>query len=58
MGQETGVIENGDLFLEQGHISISGRRFEKFGGQTYHVDDGFFTTCLCESRRPEWKLSA
>ena len=57
LGQETGVIQNGDLFLEQGHISMSGRRFEKFGGQTYHVDDGFFTTCLCESGRPSWKFS-
>ena len=58
MGQETGVIQNGDLFLEQGHISMTGRRFEKFGGQTYHVDDGFFTTCLCESGPPSWKISA
>jgi LPS-assembly protein len=58
LGQETGVIENGDLFLEQGHISMSGRRFEKFGGQSYHVDDGFFTTCLCESGPPSWKFSA
>ncbi|HKY10237.1 MAG TPA: LPS assembly protein LptD [Candidatus Binatia bacterium] len=58
MGQETGYIENGDLFLEQGHISMTGRRFEKFGGQTYHVDDGAFTTCLCESGPPSWKFSA
>ncbi|MGE5220268.1 MAG: LPS-assembly protein LptD, partial [Chloroflexota bacterium] len=58
MENETGVIENGDLFLEQGHVSMSGRRFEKFGGQTYHVDDGFFTTCLCESGPPSWKFSA
>ena len=58
LGQETGVIENGDLFLEQGHISMSGRRFEKFGGQTYRVDDGFFTTCLCESGPPSWKFFA
>jgi LPS-assembly protein len=58
LGQETGVIHNGDLFLEQGHISMSGRRFEKFGGQSYHVDDGFFTTCLCETGRPSWKFSA
>lgn len=55
---ETGVIENGDLFLEQGHISMSGRRFEKFGGQSYHIDDGSFTTCLCESGPPSWKFSA
>lgn len=58
MGKETGEIHNGDLFLEQGHISMTGRRFEKFGGQTYHVDDGFFTTCLCESGPPSWKFSA
>jgi LPS-assembly protein len=58
MENETGVIQNGDIFLEQGHISLSGRRFEKFGGQTYHVDDGFFTTCICESGPPSWKFSA
>ena len=58
LGQESGVIENGQLFLEQGHISMSGRRFEKFGGQTYRVDDGFFTTCLCESGPPSWKFFA
>ena len=58
MEKETGELHNADLFLEQGHISISGRRLEKFGGQTYHIDDGFFTTCLCESGAPSWKFSA
>jgi LPS-assembly protein len=56
--KETGEILNGDLFLEDGHVSMTGRRFQKFGGQTYHVDDGFFTTCLCESGAPSWKFSA
>ena len=55
--KETGEIQNGDLFIEQGHISISGRRFEKLGGQTYHIDEGFFTTCLCESGPAPWKFS-
>lgn len=58
MDKETGEIQNGDLFLEDGHISMTGRRFQKFGGQTYHVDDGFFTTCLCESGAPSWKFSS
>ncbi|MGH7795078.1 MAG: LPS-assembly protein LptD, partial [Candidatus Binatia bacterium] len=58
LGTETGEILNGDLFLEQGHISLTGRRFQKFGGQTYHIDDGFFTTCLCESGPPSWKFFA
>lgn len=58
MENETGELHNADLFLEQGHLSMSGRRFEKFGGQTYHIDDGFFTTCLCESGAPSWKFFA
>jgi len=58
LGNETGEIRNGDLFLEDGHVSMSGRRFQKFGGQSYHVDDGFFTTCLCESGPPSWKFYA
>jgi len=58
MGTEAGVIENGDIFLENGHLSMNGRRFEKFGGQTYHIDDGYFTTCLCDSGAPSWKFYA
>jgi LPS-assembly protein len=59
MGKETGQLKNAELFIEEGHISMSGRRMEKFEGQTYHVDEGFFTTCLCEpGSRPSWKFSA
>lgn len=58
LGDETGEIVNGDLFLEEGHISLNARRFQKFAGQTYRVDDGFFTTCLCESGAPSWKFFA
>src|SRR4051794_7460579 len=56
--KETGDLRKADLFLDQGHISMSGERFQKLGGQTYHVDEGFFTTCLCESGRPPWKFFA
>ena len=58
MEKETGTIEKGDLFLEKGHLSLAGRRIEKSSGQAYHIDDGFFTTCLCESGAPTWKISA
>jgi LPS-assembly protein len=58
LGKETGEIQKGDIFIEQGHITITGRRFQKFGGQAYHVDEAFFTTCLCESGAPSWKFSA
>jgi lipopolysaccharide assembly outer membrane protein LptD (OstA) len=58
MEKETGEIQNGDLFLEDGHVSMSGSRLQKLGGQSYHVDDGFFTTCLCETGAPSWKFYA
>ena len=58
MEQEIGEIRNGDLFLENGHVSMSGSRFQKLGGQSYQVDDGFFTTCLCETGAPSWKFYA
>ncbi len=58
LGRETGEARNADFFIEQGHLSISGRRFQKFAGQSYRVDDGFVTTCLCASGAPDWKFSA
>ncbi|MGH7846133.1 MAG: LPS-assembly protein LptD [Candidatus Binatia bacterium] len=54
---EIGRIEQGEIFLDKSHLSITGRRFDKFTGQVYHVDEGFFTTCLCESGSPSWKIS-
>jgi LPS-assembly protein len=56
--KETGEIYKGDMFLEQGHVSVSGERLQKFAGQTYHIDQGFFTTCVCESGRSHWRISA
>jgi len=56
--EEIGTIENGDLFLEKGHVSLTGRRLEKYAGQSYHIDKGIFTTCLCEDGPPTWKISA
>ena len=56
--KETGEIQKGDMFIEQGHVSMSGQRLQKFSGQTYHIDEGFFTTCLCESGATPWRISA
>ncbi|MFQ5850833.1 MAG: LPS-assembly protein LptD [Candidatus Binatia bacterium] len=56
--EEIGEIREGEVFVERGHLSLSGRRFQKFTGQVYHIDQGVFTTCLCESGPPSWKISA
>lgn len=56
--QETAEVGDADLFFAERQLSVTGRRFQKLPGQTYHVDDAFFTTCLCESGSPSWKIGA
>ena len=58
LATETGELQNGDMFIEQNHVSISGQRLQKFTGQTYHIDQGFFTTCMCEAGATPWRISA
>ena len=58
LATETGELQKGELFIEQNHVTISGQKLQKFGGQTYHIDQGFFTTCMCESGPTEWRISA
>ncbi len=50
--QETGIIEFGRGFLADGNFHFSGALIEKVGPQTYHVEDGSFTTC--DGDRPSW----
>jgi LPS-assembly protein len=56
--RETGELQKGELFIEQNHVSISGQKLQKFSGQTYHIDQGFFTTCICEPGVIPWRISA
>jgi LPS-assembly protein len=58
MREEKWEIEQGEVFIEESHISLSGRSLKKFDGQAYHIDDGSFTTCLCESGTPTWQIKA
>jgi LPS-assembly protein len=56
--KETGELQKGELFIEQNHVSLSGQKLQKFSGQTYHIDQGFFTTCICEPGATPWRISA
>ena len=58
LADETGTILDADVFIEEGNVSLSGSRVEKFVGQTYRVEDGLFTTCLCEGGTPPWRIGA
>jgi len=50
--KETGLIEFGRGFLADGNFHFSGALVEKLGPQTYHVQDGTFTTC--DGDEPSW----
>ncbi len=58
LADETGTILDAEVFIEDGNVSLSGTRVEKFAGQTYQVEDGLFTTCLCEDGTPPWRIGA
>lgn len=55
---ETGTVLDPEVFLEERNLSVRGSRLEKFAGQTYEVEDGSFTTCLCEQGPPPWRIGA
>jgi LPS-assembly protein len=55
---ETGTILNGNIYIESNRFRIVGRKFEKFQGQRYRINDGEFTTCSCALGPNPWKLTA
>jgi LPS-assembly protein len=54
LDQKTGVVEGGRGFLSAGNFHFSGAVIEKLGPQTYHMEDGAFTTC--DGDKPSWHI--
>jgi LPS-assembly protein len=55
--EETGALEQGSVFLNKNHYQLTGSHFEKFPGQSYRIDRGRFTTCLCrDGGAPSWSI--
>jgi LPS-assembly protein len=55
--EETGSMELGAVELHESRYQLTGRRFEKFPGQSYRIDDGSFTTCRCgPGEPPSWSV--
>lgn len=58
LAEETGTIADAEVFIEEGGLSFGGTRVEKFAGQTYRIEDGLFTTCLCGDGTVPWRIGA
>jgi lipopolysaccharide assembly outer membrane protein LptD (OstA) len=54
---ETGELENGTVLLNANKLTITGTKMQKSYGQTYHIENGEFTTCQCGSGAPSWSIA-
>jgi LPS-assembly protein len=54
---ETGTLSNGNVYLNGNHLTITGEKLEKSFGQTYHIENGQFTTCRCGAGAPSWSIA-
>jgi len=55
--EETGALDTGSVFLNKNHYQLTGAHFEKLPGQSYRIDSGRFTTCLCSGGgAPSWSV--
>ncbi len=53
---QTGVMENGSLFVRKGNVHLKARRMYKLVGESYRLERGDFTTC--DADPPSWKFTA
>ncbi len=55
--EETGALDTGSVYLNKNHYQLTGAHFEKFPGQSYRIDGGRLTTCLCSGTSPpSWSV--
>jgi len=55
IGPATGVIVNGKLLLTRHNVYLEGKKLEKTGDSTYHIEEGSFTTC--DGTTPDWRIT-
>jgi LPS-assembly protein len=54
---ETGEINNGTITLPKEQYFLMGKRMHKAVGQTYHIENGKFTTCFCDTFvKADWSI--
>ena len=54
---ETGEIHNGTITLPREQYILMGKTLHKAVGQTYHIENGAFTTCQCDNfAKTDWSI--
>lgn len=57
LDEETGFLEGAEIKSHRMQYSLWGDRVEKGLGQSYHIENGRFTTCHCAEGPPSWSVS-
>ncbi len=55
LNSETGILYNGSIRISSNNYTISSRKIEKTGKQSFSIEKGSLTTCPCEPE-PDWKF--
>jgi len=55
LSSETGTINQGTIFLQEGNYYLSGEKLRKTGEFSYDAEKGSITTC--EGETPAWKIT-
>ena len=55
LSSETGTINQGTIFIQDGNYYISGDKLRKTGAFTYDAEKGSITTC--KGKTPDWKIT-
>ncbi|MBI3248573.1 MAG: LPS-assembly protein LptD [Deltaproteobacteria bacterium] len=55
---ETGKIGDGTVRLPRNQYILTGKVLQKSYGQSYHIEDGAFTTCQCDTfQQADWSVA-
>ncbi|GBC59337.1 organic solvent tolerance protein [Desulfonema ishimotonii] len=55
LGDETGTVHNGQIFIKENHFYIRGDRIEKVGRAEYMAYKASVTSC--DGEKPDWKIT-
>ncbi len=57
LDDEIGALMKAQVSSPHFQFSLSGDRIEKGRGQSYHIENGRFTTCQCGQGAPSWSIA-
>ena len=55
LSTQTGIINQGTIFIEENNFYINGKNIQKTGKFSYKIDQGSITSCAGDS--PDWKIT-